>query len=308
MPRIVFLIAETDTLVDGNYLRLGNALLARGSSPVFCLIDSLAMYHSRVVAKGFSVDQAIHDGEPFPELRPFDLAEFDVIWVLSLGLRQSFLDKMQLLHAIGEETRIINSLDAIMHLKSKYFLAGKPDRFHYPETHASTDPDELFRVIGDGGKWIAKPPAGSLGRDVFLLEREDANVRVILNSLCGPDQDRYVLLQRYVAEIEAGEKRILLAGGKPVGQYRRLQDADHRTNLNTGARIEPCDLTPEETACCFRLGSLLQDMGAEFVGLDLAWPWVIEFNVINPGGLLTIEQLTGQDLSEAILDEIASLA
>ena len=89
-----------------------------------------------------------------------------------------------------------------------------------------------------------------------------------------------------------------------IGQYLRVAVADHRTNIMQGARSEPCDLTPIETEYCQELGQFLKAFGAEFVGLDLAFPWIIEFNVINPGGLVTILELTGQDLSASIISEI----
>lgn len=304
MDRIAFLIAETDRLNDGNYLRFGNELRARGFHVTFCLVDSISLHRSNVMARGFTIDQDLVAGDPIPALEGFDLTAFSHLWLLSLGQRRNFLDKMQLLYSISNKVCIINSLDALMHLKSKYFLASRPEQFKYPTTYASTDPDELYQILRKGGRWIAKPPAGSLGREVFLISNEDANARVILESLCGPDNDQYTLLQAYVEEIERGEKRVLIAGGKPIGQYRRIAQNDHRTNLIRGARSEACELTKQEASYCEMLGAFLQDFGAELVGLDLAYPWIIEFNVINPGGLLTIEELTGCDLTATIIDRL----
>jgi glutathione synthase len=304
MLKIALLVAETDTLTDGNYLRFANELNNRDINVTLCLIDSISLHQSDVTVSGFEVITPLKDGDPFPMLRNHSLSDFSHLWVLSLGFRHSFLDKMQLLYSVADKVRIINSLDAIMHLKSKYFLASKPELFKYPESYASTNPDELFEVLGSGDRWIAKPPAGSLGRDVFLLDARDPNARVILEYLCGPDQNQFVLLQAYVPEIGQGEKRVLFAGGKVVGQYLRIATVDHRTNIMQGARSEPCDLTPSEIQYCQELGQFLKAFGAEFVGLDLVFPWIIEFNVINPGGLLTILELTGQDLSATIISEI----
>ena len=304
MLNIALLVAETDTLVDGNYLRFANELHNRDIDVTICLIDSISLHQSDVTVSGFEVIAPLEDGDPFPALQRHSLRDFSHLWILSLGFRQSFLDKMQLLYSVPDKVRIINSLDAIMHLKSKYFLASKPDLFKYPESYASTNPDELYGILGSGDRFIAKPPAGSLGRDVFLLGARDPNARVILENLCGPDRNQFVLLQAYLPEIEQGEKRVLFAGGKVIGQYLRIAVADHRTNIMRGARSEPCDLTPLETEYCQQLGQFLKTFGAEFVGLDLAFPWIIEFNVINPGGLLTIDELTGQDLCSRIISEI----
>ncbi|MEX2490045.1 MAG: hypothetical protein WD356_11040 [Pseudomonadales bacterium] len=305
MPNIAILVAETDALVDGNYLRFANELYRHNHKVSICLMDSIALDGSRVTAAGFTLNGLVSEGDPFPELNRLELADFNVIWVLSLGLRHSFLDKVQLLYTIKESARIINSIDAIMHLKSKYFMASHPGVFRCPASYASTRPDDLFAVMQrEGGRWIAKPPAGSFGRDVYLLTAEDPNARVILESMTGPEQDQYCLLQPYVEEIAHGEKRVLLAGGEPVGQYKRVATKDHRTNIMQGAVTESCELTPAEADYATNIGKFLQGFGAEYVGMDLAYPWVIEFNVINPGGILTIEQLTGTDLAPEILSRV----
>ncbi len=304
MLKIALLVAGTDSLEDGNYLRFANELLNRSIDVSVCIMDTLSLTGSAIEIRGFKVTRVLADGASFPNLATCSLESFSHIWILSLGFRASFLDKYQLLFSLNEDTRFVNSLDAIMHLKSKYFLASKPDLFKYPVSFASSNPDVLRSVLATGDQWIAKPPAGSLGRDVYLIKRDDPNANVILESLCGSERDQFALLQAYVPEIEQGEKRVIFAAGKVVGQYLRLANKDHRTNVMQGAKTEPCELTADETAYCERLGVFLKAFGAGFVGLDLAFPWIIEFNVINPGGLLTIAGLTGNDLTGTILDEL----
>lgn len=303
--KVALLIAVSDLVEESNYLRLGNELFRRGVSVTCCFMDSLAMAGSEVVAQGFELKKELAVDQPFPTLDRIALSNYDVIWTLTLGMRHSFLDKVQLLKCLEASCRLINSLDSMVHLKSKYYLASHPDVFQYPETFSSTNPNELANLIrGRGGKWIAKPPAGSLGRDIFLLSPDDPNLNVILETMTGPDADQYCLLQPYVEEITHGEKRVLIAGGKPVGQYLRRFGGDHRTNISAGAQVELCDLNDTETRYCEQIGEFLREQGAEFVGLDLAYPWVIEFNVINPGGIQTIMGLGGFDVSAKIISEI----
>ena len=305
MSRIAFLIARTDVVQDGNYLRLANECLQRGHEVALCPIESIGMVRSAVFVSGARLTIPVGENAPFPPMSRVALEDFDIIWVLSLGMRHSFLDKMQLLYNLSHRCRIVNSIDTIMHFKSKYFTAGNSHVYRHPPTWASTDPAELFDVMkSEGGKWIAKPPASSFGRDVYLLTSEDPNAHVVLESMCGPDHDRFCLLQRYVDEIARGEKRVLIAGGRPVGQYLRIAARDHRTNVHQGAAIDRCELSSEELDYCEKIGRFLQSHGAEFVGIDLAYPWVIEFNVINPGGLLNIEQVTGSDITVHIVDNI----
>ncbi len=302
MERFALLIGDTDTLQDGNYLRFGNALARAGCQVWLCPIDTLRLEQAIVCADGFRVEVPLLHGAATPQVSPISLDAMDLVWVLSLGHRDSFLDKMQLLFSLSQQIRVINSTDAIMHLKSKYLIASQSRHFRHPDTWASTSPQTLFEIMHrEGGKFIVKPPAASFGRDVYFLTADSPNVHVILQSMCGPEEDRYCLLQRYVEEIEQGEKRVLIAGGEPVGQYLRTATRDHRTNVEQGADVTACELTADEYNYCRKIGAFLQQQGAAFAGIDLVYPWVLEFNVINPGGITTVESLTGEDLTCRIL-------
>ena len=313
MGKVCLLIQDSPVIENGNYLHIGQSLLGQAHQVTCCPVDTLRLHASRVVASGFELTPDIRAGDALPTTSTLALETLDLIWIFGLGERSSFLDKVQLLHALQEKpdgrsssrlsgkVRIINSLNAIMHLKSKYLLAGNVGQWRSPMTWASPDADELLRIINqEGGEWIVKPPAGSLGRDVFLVNADDRNARVILQYLCGKDNHNYTLLQRHVPEIVNGEKRVLLAANTVIGQYLRHPGLDHRTNVSQGARIEPCSLTREERDYCMQLAMFLGEAGAHYAAVDIVFPWLLDVNVINPGGLTTLYELTGEDHSAAI--------
>ncbi|MBD3648315.1 MAG: hypothetical protein HUJ31_12880, partial [Pseudomonadales bacterium] len=100
MLKVALLVGETDLLIDGNYLRFANELYRHNHHVGIYLIDSLALHGSDVLANGFTLKQAVSADQAFPTLTPAALADFDVVWILSLGLRQNFLDKVQLLYTL----------------------------------------------------------------------------------------------------------------------------------------------------------------------------------------------------------------
>lgn len=302
MGSYCLLVQATDAIMDDNYLRIGRALCALGHRVSCAAIDSLRLIDGGLLADGFAMDEGLRAGQGFPRCSPVKLLAADVVWVLGLGERGSFLDKVQLLRLAESHALVINSPDALMHLKSKYSLTAMERFLRHPETHASCNAGELLAIMKEkGGDWVAKPPAGSLGRDVFRISAADRNAPALLQHLCGQDNSRYALLQRYLPQVaQTGEKRVLVAGGQVAGQYRRLPGKDHRTNVSLGAVAEACSLCPEEAAYCTAIAQELLMLGVHYAGLDLAYPWVIEVNVVNPGGLRTLESICGTDLSHEV--------
>lgn len=307
MSRIALLIGDRERITEGNYRFFSDYLLERGDEVSVALIDSLAMHDASVSAEMVRLDAPLVLGCHLDEM-PFEravLERMDLVWVLSLGLRTTFLDKVQLLYNLSFDVRVINSVDSLLFLKSKYLLAHAAELLRYPETYASADWEYLWQIVSaSDDKWVLKPAAGSFGRDVFIVTRSDTNVRALLQNMTANGKGQYCMLQRYAEEIREGEKRVLLANGRPVGQYRRHAAHDHRTNLAQGAALSRCDLTPEERDLCINVGTYLKQMGAVFAGIDLVFPYVIEVNVVNPGGIESVLALTGEDLTGAIIESI----
>jgi len=290
MPSICFLVSTTGVSRTDNHRRLPRAFAAAGWE--VAVHDHAAL---RLAAGMVSVA---------PEGRA--LADFDLVWTLGFGARDSFFDRMQLLATL-DQRRMVNSAPALLELHAKYRLAVAPFAAHHPETVASADAAWLRSIVETGGRWIAKPPAGSFGQNVFLLTADDPNLAVILEQLTGHDGSSYCILQRWIAEAAHGEKRVLLANGEPVGWYLRRASRDHRANLAVSGHAEPTELTAEERSLACEVGRTLVAHGVRFAAVDLAYPYIIEFNLANPGGLETLERLTGVDPAPRVVAALTPL-
>jgi glutathione synthase len=282
MPSICLLISATGVAHNDNAARLTRAWTAAGWDVVVADHQAVRVCRDSVVLA--------------PQDRP--LAGFDLIWLVGLGARDSFLDRMQLLQCVPAQ-RFVNTPHALMSQHAKHQLQLGPLAHHCPETYASADPRWLAQIVARGGDWIVKPTAASFGRDVYRVDADDTNLAAILESLTGHDGSRYCLLQRYIREIEHGETRVLFACGEMIGAYRRRAGTDHRVNLAASGRAEAATPSPNEIALAQRVARHLQCQGIDFLAVDLAYPWIVELNVANPGGFATIESLTGEDLAPA---------
>ncbi len=276
LKRIAFLASPGDSPND-NRERLPAAFEAAGWRTALLSHESLGLTADGVAARDAG-------GHVVP------LAPFDLVWTLGFGPREGFLDRMQILKTL-DQARFINAVDALTYLHGKFDLAGLG-----PETHASTDVETLTAIVEQGGRWVAKPTAGSFGRDVFLLEPGDVHCRAVFEHLTGRGAGRYCLLQRYVEEAEHNEKRVMVAGGEIIGAY-----AKKGGNLAKGAVVRRAELDAGEIALVLKVIRRLDARGARFAGIDLAAPCVLEANVVNPGGLGTLEQLTGINPAPAVI-------
>ena len=305
MKKLCFLVHEGVNLQShDNAAMLSNAAEALGWEVWFAKADSLGAHDANFTAlccpKHIAENQS--DFSAWPCERT-ELSQFDALWVLSLGTRHSFLDKLQLLEIFSRQRPVINSPNVLMHVHSKYHLLELSEMVSHPESFVSNEANTLLAIVESSDEpWILKPPAESYGQNVHLLTRHAAPNKVLVEELT--KNGRYAILQRYIPQIEEGEKRVLLAAGKVIGHYKRYAIEDHRTNMHHGARAEACELNEDERTLCERLGWWLTQQGGYFVGLDMAYPYILECNVISPGGLGTIKRLIGKDFSKVLIEEI----
>jgi len=302
-PRFLVLADAVHQMDFMNGLIITNALFRNGVDVRIAATDSLFLADGRVGCLSARVQRELRVGDSVvAALEATWLDDSDCVWVLGLGTRASFLDKIQLLWIASRRVRVINSIEAILHLNNKYSLSLLDDLCLTPRSYASSSFDYLWAVYREGksSTWVVKPPADSKGRNVFLLREGDSNVRGLLQAMTSVRGDAaYTILQEYIEGIRDGEKRVLLSGGEVVGQYLRVHSAeDHRTNLFQGAVKRECALTDDEARLCRAIAARLLAHEIYYAGLDLVYPYLLEVNIVNPGGLNSIHELTGEDLSD----------
>jgi glutathione synthase/RimK-type ligase-like ATP-grasp enzyme len=78
-------------------------------------------------------------------------------------------------------------------------------------------------------------------------------------------------------------------------------DGADAANLGAGGRALPAPDDPARDALALRAAAALATRGVHFAGLDIAGPWILEANVINPGGLATLAELGDADAPERLV-------
>ena len=163
---------------------------------------------------------------------------------------------------------------------------------------------ELLRAFHEEHRDVVyKPLDGMGGTNVFRARSDDPNVAVIIESLTGHGR-RQIMAQRFIPEISAGDKRILLIDGKPVPHaLARIPAAgETRGNLAAGGVGECRELSERDRWICDQVGPTLADRGLLFVGLDVIGDYLTEINVTSPTCMREIQYATGLDIAGELMD------
>jgi glutathione synthase len=114
-----------------------------------------------------------------------------------------------------------------------------------------------------------------------------------------------------VPEITAGDKRILVIGGKPVpfSLARIPQGSEVRGNLAAGGKGVAQPLSARDLEIAQAIGPVLAGRGLLLVGIDAIGDCLTEINVTSPTCFQEITQQTGFDVPAMFIDALeAALA
>tara|TARA_B100000809_G_scaffold261390_1_gene310191 strand:+ start:2881 stop:3825 length:945 start_codon:yes stop_codon:yes gene_type:complete len=176
-----------------------------------------------------------------------------------------------------------------------------------PRTMVSRNLADLRGFMQAQERVIVKPTDGFGGKSVFLLAPGDVNAQVTLETLTEGGRCE-IVMQRYVPEAAAGDKRILLLNGEPLGAVLRVHGAtDHRNNFFSGGRPEATELTDRDREIVAQVGPRLRADGLPFVGIDVLGDYLIEVNVTSPTCLQEMNRLYDVHLEDKVIDFVDGL-
>lgn len=320
----VLILADSIHRIDWNQADFANCFLDKGINVFYGLINSLSTRNYSVYGDTVQVLAKVHHyGSVLDPVNAQCLEKYDLIWVMNQPHPALAKDIWQMLWMLSKRVPFVNSVEAMVFLNNKNNLGIIVPPQHLVESSVANE----FGILWDlytrrkEQNWVVKPTNSGCGEDVYLLQPGDSNARVILQSMTGNVmtrgeitnatliglQNKYCILQKYIPQVAQGEKRVLLAGGEVIAQHgRKLAFGDHRSNLTHGGQLVQADLTVEEMRLCSYIASALCRYGVNFIGIDISYPYILEFNIVNPGGVYDILEVTGIDYNGIIIDRIFS--
>lgn len=200
-------------------------------------------------------------------------------------------------------TLIINRPRSLRDANEKMFIHWFPECC--PPSLVARDAEQLRAFIQKHQDVVIKPLEGMAGSRVFRTHKNDINLSVILEVMTNYGK-QFTMIQKFIPEIEQGDKRIILIDGEPIPHMlaRIPKPGESRGNLAAGASAQILPLGEREKWICNQIGKKLRDMGLLFVGIDIIGDYLTEINVTSPTGIREIETIENVHIASVLFDKI----
>lgn len=171
-------------------------------------------------------------------------------------------------------------------------------------TLVSAHVQQLAAFAAEQGEVVLKPLGGRAGQGVVRTAAAAPGLRALLE-LVTQQQTLPVMAQAFLPAVTAGDKRILLVDGEPLGAInRRPAEGEFRSNLAVGGAAEVTELSAREHQICAELAPALRSEGLFFVGIDVIDGRLSEINVTSPTGVREVERLGGVPLADLTMERL----
>ena len=297
-------IEAVDINADSSF-RLAEEAQARGHELLVYTPNDLFYRENRVLARArrITVQRVKGDHVQAQEPEIVDLADVDVIW-----LRQdppfdmSYITTTHLLDRLKGQTLVVNDSFWVRNSPEKLLVLDYPDLT--PPTMIARNIEMLKAFKEDHGDVILKPLYGNGGAGVFRLTPDDRNLNSLHELFSGINREP-LIMQKFLPDVSAGDKRVILVDGEAVGGINRVPaKGETRSNMHVGGRPEATKLTERDLEICSIIGPRLREMGQVFVGIDVIGGWLTEINVTSPTGIQELERFDGVNIAGKIWDAV----
>jgi len=147
------------------------------------------------------------------------------------------------------------------------------------------------------------------GMGIFRVQADGLNLGSIIETL-NHGGATTVMVQRYLPEITAGDKRVLIIDGTPVPWVlaRIPQGSDIRGNLAAGAKGVAQPISASDRATAEAIGRALAPRGLLLIGLDIIGTHITEINVTSPTCFQEIHEQAGCNVAALFIDALERAA
>ena len=206
-------------------------------------------------------------------------------------------------HAAAKGTIVVNKPQALRDANEKMFTMWFDDLT--PPTLVTRREEHIREFLHEHKEIILKPLGGMGGESIFHVKQRDLNLAVIIETLTH-NGSRYAMCQKFIPEIKAGDKRILMVDGEPVpyALARIPAKGELRGNLAAGGKGVGIELSDSDRRICEIIAPVLKEKGILFAGIDVIGDYLTEINITSPTCIRELDTIFGLDIGGQLMNSI----
>jgi len=216
---------------------------------------------------------------------PFDAAYLEATWILDRVDRSRCL--------------VVNDPTGVRAANEKLYALRFPELC--PTSLVTRDVRLLREFVEEHGEVVLKPLSGHAGEGILFAQRGMRGLNALIEAATAGG--RRCEAQVFLPEAAAGDKRILLLDGEPLGAVLRVHgEGEERNNFHMGGSAAHTELDEDDRRIVRTLAPALRADGLIFVGIDVIGGRLTEVNVTSPTGIQEIERLGGRGAVARVID------
>ncbi len=267
-------------------------------SEAWATLEKVKLEPVKLVAGHWQAEEKWYYLSP-PSQQP--LAKMDAVFMRKdPPFNVPYLYASQILDLLNQETTlVVNSPRGLQTANEKLYALNF--RQFIPETIVSQEKQTIRKFVEAKGTGVFKPLGGYGGKGILVVKAGDRNLNSLVEISTKSGQEP-IIVQAYLPEASAGDKRIILLDGKPIGAVNRIpSSSEFRGNMAVGGTVAATEITPREQEICAAVGPKLKADGLYFVGLDVIGGYLTEVNVTSPTGIREIDRLDNTNLGQKVM-------
>lgn len=299
MDPIELVDVEADTSFD-----MALAAHQRGHELWVYQPEHLSLLKGRVTARARKISmlkRAQGSHVSLQDQATIDLHQMDTVLIRQdPPFNMAYITAAQILERLQPEALVLNDPRAIRDAPEKLFVTDFADLT--PPTLITRDMEAMRDFRAQYKDVIVKPLYGNGGAGVFRVKPEDSNFNALLEMFTDFYEEPSIM-QQFLPDVRAGDKRIILLDGKAVGAINRVPaKGETRSNMHVGGRAEAVEMSARDQEICDTIGPVLSERGLIFAGIDVIGDYLTEINVTSPTGVQEVRNFGGADISNLLWD------
>ena len=228
-----------------------------------------------------------------------DLKNFNFIFLRQdPPFNMNYITSTYILDLLPDSTKVINNPTAVRNATEKLFTFNF--KKFMPPTIVTNNITEIENFLDKIGEIITKPLYGNGGVGIHRFNKQNFNPDDLKQYL-----DLPIMAQKYIKEINQGDRRLILIDGEYCGSVARIpKDGDIKANFHAGGKAKKTDLVFRDREIIESVGPQLAKKNLFFVGIDIIGDYLTEINVTSPTGIKQINTLNNVNLEKLFWDKL----